>query len=301
MNKDIKFVFFGTPIVASRTLDILAQNGYVPSLIITSPDKPAGRGLHLTPSPVSIWAEKNNIPCLKPEKITPEFIEQLSSGMPRGSSVSESLCGMPRGSTPVDLYVVVAYGKILPQSLIDLPKLGTINIHYSLLPKYRGASPLEACLLNGDEITGASIQQMAFKLDSGPILADKEIPIDIKETKENLRDKLIELGGNLLCETIPKILDQSITPRIQDDTKATHCGKIDKEDGEIDPDGDATSNWNKYRAFYGWPGTYFFALKHDKKIRVKIKEAIFENGLFIIKKVTPEGKKEINYEEFKRY
>jgi methionyl-tRNA formyltransferase len=282
MKNDLKFVFFGTPAVASQTLDILAQNGYTPSLIITSPDKPAGRGLHLTPSPVSIWAEKNNIPCLKPEKITPEFINNLQP-------------------TTYNLFIVVAYGKILPQALIDLPELGTINIHYSLLPKYRGASPLESALLNGDEVTGVSIQQMAFKLDSGPILVDKEIQIDINETKKDLRTKLIELGGNLLCETIPKILDKSISPKIQDESKATHCGKIDKEDGEINPSGDPRVNWNKYRAYSGWPGTYFFTNKNSKQIRIKIKQAIFENDQFIIKKVTPEGKKEIDYKEFLKY
>ena len=283
----LKFAFFGTPIVAKETLDILKDNGYIPSVIITSPDKPAGRGLVLTPSPVSLWAKKNNVPCLKPEKIDNEFIANLSSGL-------------PRGSTTVDLYVVVAYGKILPEVLINTPTLGTINIHYSLLPKYRGASPLESALLNGDSITGVSIQQMVFKLDSGPILIEKEIPIDINETKDDLKNKLTKLGGNLLCEIIPKIIDKSIIPKIQDESQASYCTKIKKEDGEIDLNGNPIANYNKYRAFYGWPGVYFFTIKHNKKIRVKIKEAVYENNSFIIKKVTPEGKKEINYEDFLR-
>lgn len=286
-NKKLKFAFFGTPDIASNTLDILKNNGYMPSLIITSPDKPAGRGLHLKPSSVSLWAEKNNIPCLKPEKINAEFVNNLSSSL-------------PRGSTPVDLYVVVAYGKILPEALIHIPTLGTINIHYSLLPKYRGASPLPSALLNGDTITGVSIQQMAYKLDSGPILATKEISIDVKETKEELKNKLINLGGNLLCEIMPKIIDKSITPKVQDEKEATYCTKITKEDGEINPGEDPIKIYNKYRAFYGWPGTYFFVIKHNKKIRVKIKEAVYENNLFIIKRVTPEGKKEINYKDFLR-
>ncbi|MFA6251704.1 MAG: methionyl-tRNA formyltransferase [Candidatus Paceibacterota bacterium] len=286
MNEKLKFIFFGTPQIASQTLDILTSCGYIPSIIVTSPDKPAGRGLHLTPSPVSIWAEKHNIPCLKPEKITPEFIEKLKSP-PVGLVASH------QSDWWLDLFVVVAYGKILPESLIKTPKLGTINIHYSLLPRWRGASPLEATLLNGDTVTGVSIQQMAFKLDSGPILAKEEIPIELNETKEELKNKLIKLGGDLLCKIIPEILENKITPEDQDETKVTYCIKIKKEDGQIDPSGDPILNWNKYRAFYGWPGIFFF--KNEK--RIKITKAKYENDSFIIERVIPEGKKEINYSE----
>jgi len=277
----LKFAFWGTPSIASETLEILKNNGYLPSIIVTSPDKPAGRGLVLTPSPVSLWAKKNNIPCLKPEKITLEFIYNLKP-------------------STYNLFIVVAYGKILPETMIDSPKLGTINIHYSLLPKYRGASPLESALLNGDSVTGVSIQQMAFKLDSGPIIASKEISIDINETKNELRSKLKKIGGDLLCEIIPKIIDKSIIPKIQDESQATYCTKIKKEDGEIDLNGDPIANYNKYRAFYGWPGVYFFTIKHNKKIRIKITKAKFENDKFVIEKVIPEGKKEISYEDFLR-
>ncbi len=194
----------------------------------------------------------------------------------------------------------MAYGKILPEKLIQTPQLGTINIHYSLLPKYRGASPLEACLLNGDTTTGVSIQQMVYKLDSGPILAYDEIPIEINDKKEDIRNKLIKQGADLLCEILPKIINRKITPKTQDEKDVSYCTKIKKEDGEINIGGDARENYNKYRAFYGWPGTYFFTTKNSKKIRVKINEAIFEDNLFIIKKVTPEGKREINYSDFLR-
>lgn len=275
----LKFAFFGTPLLSSQTLNILENNGYVPSIIVTSPDAKSGRGMKINQSPVSIWATAHNIKCLKPERIKQDFINEFKN-------------------FNIDLSIVVAYGKILPETLINIPKLGTINIHYSLLPKYRGASPLEATLLNGDTITGVSIQQMAFKLDSGPIIADKKISIDINETKDDLKNKLTDLGGNLLCEIIPKIINKSIIPKDQDESQIIYCTKINKEDGEINLSGDPIVNYNKYRAFYGWPGVYFFITKHDKKIRIKIKQAIFENGLFIIKRVTPEGKKEINYEDF---
>jgi methionyl-tRNA formyltransferase len=278
MNK-LNFAFFGTPNIASETLEILKNAGYLPSVIITSIDKQAGRGMHLTPSAVSIWAEKNNVTCLKPEKITQTFIDEFKK-------------------LNLDLSIVVAYGKILPEVLIQTPKLGTVNIHYSLLPKYRGASPLEATLLNGDTETGVSIQQMAYKLDSGPIIVSKKISITINETKEDLKNKLVDLGGNLLCEILPNLINKNIQAEEQDESKATFCKKINKEDGEINLNGNPIENYNKYRAFYGWPGVYFFTVKNNKKIRVKIKQAIYEDNLFIIKKVTPEGKKEILYVDF---
>lgn len=277
--KKIKFAFFGTPEVASQTLEILAENDYLPSIIITSPDARSGRGMSMNQSPASVWALKHNIPCFKPEKINDEILNEIRK-------------------QEINLSIVVAYGKILSGALIKTPKLGTINIHYSLLPKYRGASPLEATLLNGDEVTGVSIQQMAFELDSGSIIAEREIPIDIEDTKEDLRTKLINLGSNLLCEILPDIIEEKISPKNQDESEATYCTKINKEDGELDLNADSKINYNKYRAFYGWPGTFFFTLKHNKQIRVKIKQATFLNGLFVIQRLTAEGKKEISYEDF---
>lgn len=270
-SQNLKFIFFGTPDVASKTLDILKEKGYVPKLIITSPDKPSGRGLEIHETPTSLWAKENKIECVKPEKITNEFINSLPL---------------------VDIYIVVAYGKILSEILINKPSLGTINIHYSLLPKYRGASPLEAALLNGDKETGVSIQQMEYKLDSGGILREEVLTIDINDSKNKIRKTLIDLGANILCEILPQIQEREIIPKAQDETKVTFCKKIKKEDGEIDQNGNDIENWNKYRAFYGWPGIFFFIEKNGKKTRIKITEAVYENGSFIIKKVIPEGKKE---------
>ncbi len=284
-NNNLNFAFWGTPDVASNTLEILKKNGYIPSVIITSPDSRSGRGLHLFPTQVTLWAEKNNIPCLKPEKIDSNFTETINMAL-------------PRGSTQVDLYVVVAYGKILPEKIISQPKLGTINIHYSLLPKYRGASPLEQALLNGDSVTGVSIQQMAYKLDSGPIIKDQEVPIDINETKADLRSKLIKIGAELLCQTLPKIINREINLKIQDESQATLCTKIKKEDGQINPNGNAEENWNKYRAFCGWPGVFFFKEINGKKTRIKITKAIYQNNSFVIERVIQEGKKEVEYSDF---
>ncbi len=269
------FAFFGTPEVASETLEILFASGYIPKVIITTPDRQSGRGMHMTETPISIWAHEHNIECLKPEKITAEFIEEFKK-------------------YNLDLSIVIAYGKILPEAIIKAPRLGTLNIHYSLLPKYRGASPVEEALLRGDDVTGVSIQQMAFKLDSGPILVDKEVSIDKDETKVELLKRLTQIGGELLRDKLPEIIEKKITPRTQDESKVSSCTKINKEDGEIDPDSDSKTNYNKYRAFFGWPGTYFF----KKNKRIKIIKAKYENNSFIIERVIPEGKKEIDYSLF---
>lgn len=271
-NKDYNFIFFGTPEVSVKILDILSKQGFYPSLIVTNPDALKGRGMHLSPSPVGVWANEHSIPCLKPEKLDSEFINKLKN-------------------INFNLSIVVAYGKIIPEKIISMPKLGTINIHYSLLPKYRGASPVEQALLKGDIETGVSIQQMQFKLDSGPILAEEKISINPDETKIDLLNRLNEIGGNLLLKVLPDIFEEKITAKKQDETQASYCKKIKKEDGLLDLAGDPILNYNKYRAFFGWPGTYFFK---DEK-RYKITKAKYENNSFILERVIPEGKKETNF------
>ena len=161
-----KFIFWGTPDIASKTLEILKENNFLRSLIITSIDKKVGRKMLLTPPPFKIWTMTNNIPYLQPELKNNDFINSLPES---------------------DLNIIIAYGKILPEKLIKKPILGSINIHYSLLPKWRGASPLESALLNGDKKTGISIQQMEYKMDSGPILGSTEIKE--KKTKKELKEK----------------------------------------------------------------------------------------------------------------
>lgn len=273
------FIFFGTPEIASKTLEILIKNSYVPFLVITNPDRPVGRGLALTKSPTKIVAEKHNIPVLTPEKIDTEFINVLKNY----SHTSHM-------SDPWVLSIVVAYGKILPEELINAPKLGTINIHYSLLPKYRGASPVEASLLNGDTQTGVSIQKMKYKLDSGPIIAEEKVEIDPNENKIDLLERLILIGANLLVKILPDIFENKITETEQDESQAIITKKIKKEDGLINLNDDSIKNWNKYRAFYNYPGTFIFY----KDKRIKITKAKYENNQFIIERVIPENKKEIN-------
>jgi methionyl-tRNA formyltransferase len=287
-NSKINFVFFGTPDVAAETLEILKQSGYMPRLIVTAPDKPAGRKMVLTPPPAKIWAEKNNIPFTQPTSNT-ELLEILNS---RGiRSEGEGRSDEKSQEAKYDLFIVVAYGKIIPEELLNMPRLGSINVHYSLLPKYRGASPVESAILNGETKTGVSIQKMVFKLDAGDILSQEKTQILPDETAPELRARLIKLGGELLVRTLPDFIEGKITPIPQDESQSSHFGKIRKEDGLIDLNDDATKNYNKFRAYVTWPRTFFFK---DGK-RLIITKAKLENGEFIIKKIIPEGGKEIDY------
>jgi methionyl-tRNA formyltransferase len=273
-KRGINFVFFGTPDVAAETLEILKQNGYVPSLVVTSPDAPSGRGLHVRSSPAAIFAEKNNIPCLK-----------------SGSAVSSE---KKLEEAKYDLFIVVAYGKIIPEDMLNMPKLGSINIHYSLLPKYRGASPVESAILNGETETGVTIQKMEFELDAGAVITQEKVNILPDEKAPDLRKKLIKIGGELLVKTLPDFAAGKIRPTPQNENEATYCKKIKKEDGLIDLNDDAIKNYNKFRAYAYWPRTFFF----ENGKRIIITDAVLENEEFIIKKVLPEGKREIKYGDF---
>ncbi|MFA5778217.1 MAG: methionyl-tRNA formyltransferase [Candidatus Paceibacterota bacterium] len=267
MKEKLNFIFWGTPDVAYETLEILKKNGFLPSLIVTAPDKPQGRKMLITPPPVKIWAIKNNIPYVQPEKLDIDF--------------------------QADLSIVVAYGKIIPENLLNIPKLGSINVHYSLLPKYRGASPVESVILNGETETGVTIQKMAYKMDSGPVIAKEKTTILPDEKTPELKTRLIKTGGELLTKTLPDFINGKIKEIAQDESEATFCKKIKKEDGLIDLNDSAIKNYNKFRAYAYWPRTFFFK---DGK-RIIITDAILEDGEFAIKKVLPEGKKEIKYED----
>ncbi len=281
-KEKLNFVFWGTPDVASETLEILKENGYLPSLIITSPDKPQGRKMLITPPPVKVWAMKNKIPYLQPEDLT------FPCPWVRGESPDP---GTGEQNIP-ELFLVVAYGKIIPEDIINLPKFGSINIHYSLLPKYRGASPVESVILNGDKETGISIQKMEYKMDTGPIIAQEKVEMGPDEKAPELRKRLIKIGGELLVKTLPNFIDGKIKLISQNENEATYCKKIKKEDGLVNLETESPSVlYNKFRAYAAWPRTFFFK---DGK-RIIITDAVLENNQFVIKKIIPEGGKEINY------
>jgi methionyl-tRNA formyltransferase len=271
-----KFAFFGTPYVARDTLALLVERGFSPALVVSSPDARRGRGMTLTPSETSAYAKEQKLPLLTPEKLDAAALEEIRS-------------------YGCDFAIVVAYGKIFPQSLIDAFPKGAVNVHYSLLPKYRGASPVEAALLAGDSVTGVAVQKMAKKLDAGDILAAREVAILPEETTRELRPRLIREGAELLADILPAFAEGTLPAIPQDEAHATHSGKISKEEGLLDLNDDARLNWNKYRAYAESPGTYFYMDRNGTQVRVKIKTARFENGRFIPDRVVPEGKKETNY------
>lgn len=276
-----KFIYFGTPYVARNTLARLVEAGYTPSLVVTSPDAPQGRGMTLTPCETKAWAEEHGLTVFTPEKLNSAAIEEIKG-------------------YGAELGIVVAYGKIFPQKLIDIFPKGVVNIHYSLLPKYRGASPVEAALLHNETVTGVTIQKMALELDAGDIVATQEVAILPTETTRELRPRLIEEGATTLIEVLPDLLEGNARATAQDASQATFCGRIAKEDGLLDLAGDQQLNWNKYRAYAESPGTYFFVQKNGKQVRVKIKTAKFENGMFTPDRIVPEGKKEMNWIDFNR-
>jgi methionyl-tRNA formyltransferase len=274
----IKFAFFGTPDRAVIVLDILKANNLLPSLIITQPDKPKGRKQILTPPDVKVWAEKEKIECLQPEDLNNlDFQEQF---------IEEKL----------DLAIVVAYGKIIPKNILSLTKKGFLNLHGSILPKYRGSSPIETAILKDDKDTGVSIILMDEKMDHGPIISKATVAIDNWPPKASvLAKKIVSMGAEILIDSLPKFLSGELKPEPQDHSLATYTKMIKKEDGQINLSDDPYQNFLKYQAYEAWPGTFFFKEENGKKTRMKITEAFYRNGDFIISKVVPEGKKEITY------
>lgn len=272
-----RFAYFGTPYVARDTLARLYDAGYVPAVVVTSPAAPKGRGLTLTPSDTEVWAREHGIPVLTPAKLDAAAIEEIVG------------YGCAYG-------IAVAYGKIIPQALIDLFPKGILNIHYSLLPKYRGASPVESALRNGETVTGVTIQQMVYELDAGDILAREEVSIVQDDTTLTLRPKLIEAGANLLIRTLPSFLSGTVSAVPQDSSLATRAPKIAKAEGQLDLAADPAKNWNTYRALIESPGTFFFAHKDGKQIRVKVAEAHWLNNAFVVTRIVPEGKAEQPFE-----
>jgi methionyl-tRNA formyltransferase len=292
----LNFAFFGTPDVALETLEILKQSGYMPSLVITSPDKPQGRKMIVTPPPVKVWAQENNIPYIQPEKLSEEELENFfatssQADEPRKAIFQQENMRESKKVFQFDLFIVVAYGKIIPEDILYIPKLGSINIHYSLLPKYRGASPVESAILNGETDTGVSIQKMVFKMDAGPVIAENKVEILSAETAPELRQRLIKVGADLLVKTLPKIASGEIEEKVQDESKVSLSKKIKKEDGLIDLSDDPVKNYNKFRAYAHWPRTFFFK---DGK-RIIITKARLEDNKFVIEKIIPEGGKETDY------
>jgi methionyl-tRNA formyltransferase len=280
----MKYVFFGSSPISVSSLNALRDAGFSPALIVTQPDKPQGRHLKLESSPVKVWAIENKIDYLTPENIKSD--ELLSSIKQVGADVG----------------VLVSYGKIIPESILNLFPKGILNLHPSLLPKLRGPSPIESTILNDmkDEV-GVTVMLLDREMDHGPILAQKKVEVENWPPKKNdLYALLSTQGGKLLAETLLRSVEGEITPVEQKHDDASYCHIIKKVDGLINLSEDGYKNLLKICAYEGWPGTYFFVHHDGKEIRVKITDADFVDGILEIKKVIPEGKKEMSFEDFKR-
>ncbi len=302
MNNKTKIVFAGTPEFAVPFLEKLASDADFEIVgIITQPDKPAGRKQTLTPPPIKELAIKHGFKIFQPETLKDnlELADELKT-------------------LGADIMVVVAYGLIIPQVILDIFPRGNINVHPSLLPRHRGASPVQAAILAGDDVSGVTIMLMDERMDHGPILAQEQIALTGEETNESLHQKMAEIGRELLLDTTKKYLAGKIAPQAQDDNMATFCRPIKREDARIDWQKTAEEISRQIRAYYPWPGTW--AELSGRRIKIfppvriisdrKEPGMIFEssgqlavgagNGSIIVGAVQLEGKNKTNGQDFLR-
>lgn len=274
IKREIKIGFFGTPEYSVMTLEKLHNAGFEISFVVTQPDRPSGRKMILTSPPVKNWAEKNLIPVYQPENLKDEgFIE----------SIKKYNC---------DVFVVIAYGKIIPENILNIPKAKSLNIHGSLLPRLRGSCPIETAILNNEKNTGVTIIRMDSEMDHGPIVAKKDVIVEPWPPQATtLGNAIVEAGSDLLVSILPDWIEGKIKEEEQDHALATYTKKIQKEDGLIDLTDDPYKNYLKIQAYHGWPSAFFFK---DGK-RIKITQASFQDGKLTIEKVIPEGKSEMDY------
>ena len=243
-------VFCGTPRFAVPTLEKLMDAGYSVPLVVTQPDRPRGRGMEVTVSPVKEGALGLNLKVTQPDKIrnNEEFRQQLERISP-------------------EAIIVVGYGRIIPKWMIDLPRLGNLNLHASLLPKYRGAAPIQWAIANGESVTGVTTMRIDAGLDTGDILLQREIPIEPEDTAVTLSPKLAEIGAGLMVETLRGLQSGQIHPVPQDHSRATLAPILKREDGRIDFQRTATEISNRLRGFQPWPGAYTIYKRRNLQIQ----------------------------------
>ena len=232
-------VFCGTPLFAVPTLEKLVDAGFSVKLVVTQPDRASGRGLQPTLSPIKCSALQRNLPVLQPDtiKTNDDFRAVLESIQPAA-------------------IIVVGYGRIIPQWMIDLPKLGNLNLHASLLPKYRGAGPIQWAIANGESITGVTTMRIDAGLDTGDILQQTEEPIRPEDTTLTLSPRLAHRGAELMISTLAGLTNDTLRPQPQDNSRATLAPILKREDGLVDFSRTATDTWNRLRGFQPWPGAF---------------------------------------------
>ncbi len=282
------FAFFGTGALAESVLASLYRNGYIPSLVVTKPDSAQGRHMVITEPYIKTWATLKGVSVFQPD------------------TLKELPLNSPLHTSHFDLFIVASYGKIIPDDVLRLPSYGVLNVHPSLLPKYRGPSPIESALLAGDLTTGVTIMQLDALMDHGPILAQNAFMISPEATSGSLEVSCGQLGGDMLVQCLPHYLDGSLIPKEQNHDEATICKKITKDLGCITLDDPVDEVRRKYRALTPWPGLYFFVTHAGRDIRVKVNSVDLTSTkdsskvLDYIVSVTPEGKKQMDFESFRR-
>ncbi len=250
----MRIVFMGTPDFTVPILEALDKAGHDIAMVVTQPDAPVGRKAKLTPPPAKVWAADKNIPVFQPRRMK-----------------DEGVYGTLKDCN-ADVFIVAAFGQLLPGDVLNIPRFGCINIHASLLPKYRGASPIQWAILNGDEITGVTIMQMGEGLDDGDILLQKTIPVSDDDTGESLFDKLAVLGGEAITEALSLLSEGRLSAVPQDEALATHVKKIDKSLGKLDLGRPAAELVRYIRGLYPWPGT--FVTFRDKPLKILSARAV---------------------------
>jgi len=252
-NNPIKLrtIFMGTSDFSESILQALISAKYNVVSVYTQPDKKVGRKQELVKSAVKNLAEKNKIPVFDPVKFDAETIAKTKEQKP-------------------DLIIVAAYGRILPKEVLELPGFGAINLHTSLLPAYRGPSPIQNAILNGEKTTGVTMMLMNAGVDTGDILAQKELAINEHDTTPNVSANLAKLASSLLLENIPLLVKRDLKPKPQDNAHATLCQLIERTDGKIMWSDEAEAIYNRYRAFYSWPGIYTFWENNEVIKRIKL-------------------------------
>ncbi len=295
-----RIVFFGTPDFSIPVLKSLLQGPEEVVAVVTQPDRGKGRGRKFVPSPVKNLTLQQGLPLFQPEKVREEIFQKKIKDL------------------QPDLFVLVAYGQILPKSLLEIPKHGAVNVHASLLPKYRGAAPIPWAILKGEKVTGVTTMMMDEGMDTGDILLQTEISMSDEETSETLHDQLALLGAQLLSETVKGMKAGSVHPIPQDHSKATYAPPLKKEDGQIDWSKDAKEIDRQVRALNPWPGA--FTMWNGQLLKIykgEVREEISkrETGIvswvgsdfievetgkasFIIKEVQLEGKRRMSVREF---
>lgn len=248
MSDSLRIIFAGTPDFAARHLDALLSSGHQVVGVFTQPDRPAGRGKKLMPSPVKVLAEEKGLPVFQPVSLRPQENQQLVADL------------------HADVMVVVAYGLILPKAVLDMPRLGCINVHGSLLPRWRGAAPIQRSLWSGDAETGVTIMQMDVGLDTGDMLHKLSCPIDADDTSASLYDKLAELGPQGLLHTLQLLATGTAQPEVQDESLVTYAEKLSKEEARVDWTLSAAQLERCIRAFNPWPMSYIIIDEQPVKI-----------------------------------